>query len=74
MDDPTTTRSAEAMSTLKADMQRIKEELKTLGADAIQLPKEVLFGDLERSVRRQPLQSVGIALGIGVIIGLIMRR
>lgn len=66
--------TASVVETLKADLGRIKDEVKTLASDAVHLPKDAMFGDLESSVRREPLKSVAIAIGVGVVIGLILRR
>lgn len=66
--------TASVVETLKADLGRIKDEVKTLASDAVNLPKDAVFGDLEQSVRREPLKSVAIAVGVGVLIGFILRR
>jgi ElaB/YqjD/DUF883 family membrane-anchored ribosome-binding protein len=68
------TDTAGVFETLKADLGRIKDEVKTLASDAVHLPKDAMFGDLQNSVRREPLKSVAIAVGVGVVIGMILRR
>lgn len=66
--------TAGVVETLKSDLSRIKQEVKNLAADAVYLPKDAIFGDLENSVRREPLKSLAIAVGVGVAIGLVLRR
>lgn len=66
--------TAGVVDTLKGDLGRLTQEVKNLASDAVHLPKDAIFGDIESSVRRQPLKSVAIAVGVGVVIGLILRR
>ncbi len=66
--------SASALETLKGDLKRVRQEVNTLASDAVRLPQEAVFGDLARQVRSEPLKSVAIAVGVGVVIGLILRR
>ena len=66
--------SATALETLKADLGRLTEEVKTLASDAVQFPQAAIFGDLARQVRREPLKSVAIAVGVGIVIGFVLRR
>lgn len=66
--------SASAVQTLKNDLGRLRNEVNTLASDAVRLPQEAIFGDLARQVRSEPLKSVAIAVGVGVVIGLILRR
>ena len=62
------------VETLKADIGRIRDEVKNLGSDVLHLPKNAVFGDLERSVKSHPLQSLAIAGGVGIILGFLLRR
>ena len=55
-----TSKSASALETLKADLGRLTDEVKTLASDAVQFPQDAIFGDLARQVRREPLKSVAV--------------
>ncbi len=69
-----TSKRASALQTLKTDLGRLTEEVKTLASNAVRLPQEAFFNDLSRQVRREPLKSVAIALGVGIVIGFVLRR
>ena len=70
-----TSKRASALQTLKTDLGRLTfEEVKTLTSNAVRLPQEAFFNDLSRQVRREPLKSVAIALGVGIVIGFVLRR
>ncbi len=53
------------------------DELRQRGEQALNAGREragEAKGDLERSIAEQPLKSVAIALGVGVLLGLMARR
>lgn len=61
------------MQVLKDDVARLTGEVKTLLSDSVKLPRDAMLGDLEASVREKPIRYLAYALGVGVVLGMILR-
>jgi ElaB/YqjD/DUF883 family membrane-anchored ribosome-binding protein len=57
----------------KESVRQAKSRIADLEHDALERAK-ALAGDADRYVRQYPWQAVGIAAGIGLVIGLLVRR
>jgi ElaB/YqjD/DUF883 family membrane-anchored ribosome-binding protein len=65
--------STEAVDAIRGLMKDVRDETLELvqsGRDQI----DEFGGTVSKAVRKRPLQSVGIALGIGCLIGIVFRR
>jgi ElaB/YqjD/DUF883 family membrane-anchored ribosome-binding protein len=58
------------LTALRADLKGLAESVKQLAAEAPQLARE----GFETSIRRNPLQAISIAAGIGFVLSLIVGR
>ncbi|TRD21679.1 DUF883 family protein [Palleronia caenipelagi] len=86
--NPTTDDLARQMETLKSDLAQLTELMGDLGkakgqemrakaefkAQELRHEAENQLGELEAYVSRNPLQAMGIAAGIGLLIGFMGRR
>lgn len=66
--------NSSSINVLSGDIDRLTAEVKQLASHAMNLPKDMVFNDLAQSVRKSPLQSVAIAVGVGLAIGIILAR
>jgi ElaB/YqjD/DUF883 family membrane-anchored ribosome-binding protein len=68
---------AKHLGTLRKDIEGLAGSIKTAGghqADRVQDVAGEALAAIETSVRRNPTQALGIALGIGFIVGVVLRR
>jgi ElaB/YqjD/DUF883 family membrane-anchored ribosome-binding protein len=63
----------EARAKAEASLAQARERIKVAEEDAVKRSREML-GDAEHYVRHNPWQSVGIAAGAGLILGLLLGR
>ena len=73
---------------LREDLGQLREDVSSLAGDLLGVAKEGMSGavdsakkrtqeaadDLEEKIVEHPLAAVGIALGVGILIGAILRR
>ncbi len=78
------TQTKEDVDTLQEDIARLRADIEKLGksfgdlagsakASAVQSGAEA-FSGVEDQIKRQPVPSVLIALGLGVVVGHLLRR
>ncbi|MGD9501645.1 MAG: YqjD family protein [Methyloceanibacter sp.] len=68
---------AKHLSTLRKDIEDLAVSIARAGghqAERVEDAAGEALGAIETAVRRNPTQAVGIALGIGLLVGLILRR
>ncbi len=68
---------AKHLGTLRKDIEGLTGSVKRAGghqADRVQDAASEALAAIETSVRRNPTQALGIALGIGFIVGVVLRR
>jgi len=68
---------AKHLGTLRKDIEGLTGSVKRAGghqADRVQDAASESLAAIETSVRRNPTQALGIALGIGFIVGVVLRR
>jgi ElaB/YqjD/DUF883 family membrane-anchored ribosome-binding protein len=63
----------EARSRAEETVRKAKERMSEVEQEALAKAKE-LAGDADRYVRQNPWQAIGIAAGIGFLVGLLARR
>jgi ElaB/YqjD/DUF883 family membrane-anchored ribosome-binding protein len=65
------------LAALRADLKGLTGDVKTLGADQaenLQATAEAALDDFGRTVKRNPLSSIAVALGAGFLYGVLTRR
>ena len=65
------------IETLRASLDALTESVGATGlhqAEALQSQAGEHLGALEDAVRREPLKSIGIAVGVGFLLGVVMGR
>jgi ElaB/YqjD/DUF883 family membrane-anchored ribosome-binding protein len=68
---------AKHLQTLRKDIDGLTGSIKSAGghqAERIQDAAGEALAAIETSVRRKPAQAIGIALGIGFLVGVVLRR
>jgi len=68
---------AKHLQTLRKDVEGLSGSIKTAGghqAERVQDAAGEALAAIEESVKRNPAQALGIAAGIGFLLGIILRR
>jgi ElaB/YqjD/DUF883 family membrane-anchored ribosome-binding protein len=68
---------AKHLQTLRKDIDGLTGSIKSAGghqAERMQDAAGEALAAIETSVRRNPAQAIGIALGIGFLVGVVLRR
>jgi len=68
---------AKHLATLRKDIEDLAGSIARAGshqAERVQDAANETMNSLETAVRRNPVAAVGIALGIGVLIGIVLQR
>jgi ElaB/YqjD/DUF883 family membrane-anchored ribosome-binding protein len=68
---------AKHLGTLRKDIEGLTGSIKSAGghqAERVQDAASEALAAIETSVRRNPAQAIGIALGIGFLVGVVLRR
>ena len=75
------TSSADTVETLKDDLGKLAETVKTLAseqfgsvAENVQVKAATTVTDLETAIRKNPTQAAVVAAGIGFLVGLVLTR
>jgi len=68
---------AKHLGTLRKDIEGLTGSIKSAGghqAERVQDAAGEALAAIEASVKRNPAQAIGIALGIGFLVGVVLRR
>ncbi|MHA1134669.1 MAG: DUF883 family protein [Alphaproteobacteria bacterium] len=68
---------AEHIEALRSNLNALAQSVGAAGshqAEALQAQAGQSLGAMEDAVRREPLKSLGIALGVGFLLGVVMGR
>jgi len=68
---------AEHLETLRSNLDALAGSIGATGshqAEALNAQAGEALGAMEDAIRREPLKSVGIALGVGFLLGVLMGR
>lgn len=68
---------AEHLATLRSALDALAQSIGATGAhqaEALQAQAGETLGGFEDAVRREPLKAIGIALGVGFLLGVLMGR
>ena len=68
---------AEHIEALRSNLNALAQSVGATGshqAEALQAQAGQSLGAMEDAVRREPLKSLGIALGVGFLLGVVMGR
>lgn len=68
---------AKHLGTLRKDIEGLTGSIKSAGghqADRLQDAAGEALAAIEASIRRNPAQALGIAFGVGFLVGIVLRR
>jgi ElaB/YqjD/DUF883 family membrane-anchored ribosome-binding protein len=67
-------RIAKHLATLRQDVEALTGSIKAAGGHQLHRAQDKALGTIEDAVRRDPLTSLGIAAGIGLLLGIVIAR
>jgi ElaB/YqjD/DUF883 family membrane-anchored ribosome-binding protein len=68
---------ANHLSSLRGDIDKVTASVKRAGAHQAEHARDAasdVLTSVEKTVQRDPVTAVGIALGVGLLLGIILRR
>jgi ElaB/YqjD/DUF883 family membrane-anchored ribosome-binding protein len=68
---------AKHLATIRKDIEGLAGAMAQAGSDQAERVQDAAIealGAIETAVRRNPTQAIGIALGIGFLVGIVLRR
>ena len=68
---------AKHLSSLRGDIDKITATVKSAGAHQAEHARDAateMLSEVEKAVKRDPVTAVGIALGVGLLLGIVLRR
>ena len=81
MRNPSSASSPDTVETLKADLGKLADTVKSLAteqfgsvAENVQVKAATTVTDLETAIRKNPTQAAVVAAGVGFLVGLVLTR
>ncbi len=65
--------ASKALAALEAEAQKIMDQLQNAGKGAVDAGEDAMT-DAMGTIKERPFMSTGVALGIGVVIGILLNR